>query len=165
MRLVSRAPHPALSDHPEFAAMLAVTLQRFHCTLAEIREDYWLGRAWRALSGDPDLRGRVARVGLGNVLLTGEAFAEAPIRVRDRAELRQRAIARLVADTAHTAERLGISVSFADEPILVAEGCVMSILAQTVSGDARWADLGAYRDDLSPVIVPVAMSAGAIVAA
>ena len=165
MFLVSRAPRPALSDHPEFPVMLAVTLQRYHCTLAEIREDYWLGRAWRALAGDPELKGRVARIGVGNVLLTGEDFSPASGRVRERAELRKYVLARLIADTAHTAGRLGLVVGFADEPVLVAEGCVMSILAQTVSGDSRWADLPAYRADMSPIIVPVAMTADAIVAA
>ena len=165
MFLVSRAPRPALSDHPEFPVMLAVTLQRFHCTLAEIREDYWLGRAWRALAGDPELKGRVARIGVGNVLLTGEEFAAASGRVRERAELRKYVLSRLIADTSHSAERLGIVVGFADEPIAVAEGCVISILAQTVAGDSRWADLSAYRSDLSPIIVPVAMTASATVAA
>lgn len=165
MFLVSRAPRPALSDHPEFAVMLALTLQRYHCTLAEIREDYWLGRAWRALAGDPELQGRVARVGVCNVLLMGDAFSEAPTVLRDRAALRRHALARLSADTAHTADRLGIRIEFADQPVVVAEGCVRSLLAQTVAGDSRWMDLSLYRDDLTPVVVPVAMSAGAIVAA
>jgi hypothetical protein len=43
--LTSRAPRPALAEHSAFALMLAVALERFGCTLGEVREDYRLGRA------------------------------------------------------------------------------------------------------------------------
>jgi hypothetical protein len=165
MILDSRAPHPALSDHPEFAMMLAVTLERFHCTLAELRQDYWMSRAWRALTGDPELEGRVARIGMGNVLVTGTHFRRLTASARLRDELRLHVQERLMADTAHTPEQLDLSIQFTDTPVEVAEGCVRSLLAQTVAADARWADLTAYRGDLSPVIVPVALTAEAVVAA
>ena len=163
--ITSRAPHPTLVDHPEFAMMLAVTLDRFHCTLAELRQDYWMSRAWRALIGDPELEGRVARIGMGNVLVTGVHYRRLTASARLRDELRQHVLERLMADTAHTAEQLDLSIQFTDAPIEVAEGCVRSLLAQTVAADPRWADLTLYRDDLTPVIVPVAMTAEAIVAA
>jgi len=163
--LASRAPHPALSEHPEFPMMLAVTLGRFHCTLAEIREDYWLGRAWRALSGDPSLHGRVARTGLGNVLITGPRFGPAPASAKECARWRRQVLCRLETDTHHTVESLGMSVRFADEQVDIAEGCMLSLLAQTVAGDARWADLDRYADDLAPVLVPVAFAVERVVAA
>lgn len=163
--LASRAPHPALSEHPEFAAMLAVTLGRFHCTLAEIREDYWLGRAWRALAGDPFLHGRVARTGLGNVLITGPRFGPAPADTKECARWRRHVLTRLEVDTAHTADSLGMAVRFADERVDTAEGCMLSLLAQTVAGDERWVDLDRYADDLAPVLVPVAFAIERVVAA
>jgi hypothetical protein len=164
-RLTSRAPQPALSEHPEFAVMLAVTLGRYHCTLAEIREDYWLGRAWRALAGDPVLHGRVARTGLGNVLITGPRFAAAPASTRECARWRRQVLRRLETDTVHSADRLGMTVRFAEERVDIAEGCMLSLLAQTVVGDERWADLDRYADDLAPVLVPVAFSVERVVAA
>lgn len=165
MQLPSRAPHPALSDHPEFAIMLAVTLDRYHCTLAELRQDYWLGRAWRALVGDPVLAGRVARLGLGHILLTGPGHTPLRMGPRDREGLRSYALERLMADTAHTAEQLDLAIEFADRRVEVADGCVLSILAQTIVGDPRWQDLRAYGGDLAPIVVPVAMASGATVAA
>ena len=162
--LASRAPHPSLSEHPEFAVMLAVTLGRFHCTLAEVREDYWLGRAWRALAGDPSLHRRVARTGLGNVLITGPHFGPAPA-TKECARWRRYVLRRLEADTLHTAYSLGMSVRFADEQVDVAEGCMLSLLAQTVSGEERWDDLDRYADDLAPVLVPVAFAVERVVAA
>jgi hypothetical protein len=163
--LPSRAPRPALSEHPEFALMLAVTLGRFHCTLAEIREDYWLGRAWRALAGDPSLHGRVARTGLGNVLITGPRFGPAPSASKECARWRRHVLHRLEVDTAHSADGLGMAVRFAEERVDIAEGCMLSLLAQTVAGDARWADLDRYVDDLAPVLVPVAFAVERVVAA
>ena len=163
--LTPRAPNPALAEHPEFALMLLATLERFHCTLAEVREDYWLGRAWRALTGDPALSGRVARVGVGGALIAGPGFGPAPQSHTERALLELRVADRLVVDTGHIAESLGIAVQFAEGPVKVAEGCVLSLLAQTVAYDARWHDLPLYAGDLSPVIVPVAYSVAASAAA
>ena len=163
--LASRAPRPALSEHPEFALMLAVTLRRYHCTLAEIREDYWLGRAWRALSGDPVLHGRVARTGLGNVLITGPRFGPAPSATKECARWRRHVLSRLATDTVRTAYSLGMAVRFAEERVDIAQGCMLSLLAQTVAGDDRWDDLDRYADDLAPVLVPVAFAVERVVAA
>ena len=162
--LVSRAPRPALSEHPEFAMMLAFTLERYRCTLAEIKEDYWLGRAWRALANDPELDGRVARVGVGHVLVTGP-HGSSISNGRERMRLRQSVLNRLEVDTGHTGYELGLSVRFADAPVEVAQGSILSLLSQTVAGDARWHDLTPYAADLSPVMLPVASTEEAFVAA
>ena len=162
---VSHAPHPALSDHPEFAMMLAVTMDRFRVTLEEVREDYWLGRGWRALAGDPSLAGHVARVGVGKVLLTGPEFAPAPGGAGDRARLERRVTSRLQLDTGHTAEALLMAFEWAEGAVTVGDGCMRSLLSQTVSDDARWMDLGPYAVDLGPVVVPVAYAIGSVVAA
>lgn len=162
---MSRAPRPALAQHPEFALMVAFTLERYHCTLAEIREDYWLGRAWRALATDPRLRHRVARMGVGNILITGPDFGAAPTNGRERSRWREMVEARLATDTGRSADELGLSIGFAEQPVPTALGCMLSLIAQTVSGDERWHDLPSYADDLLPVVVPVAFSSESIVAA
>lgn len=162
---MSRAPRPALAQHPEFALMVAFTLERYHCTLAEIREDYWLGRAWRALAGDPVLRKRVARFGVGNILVTGPDFGAAAPSGRERSRLRQLIEERLAVDTGRSADALGLSIQFAEQPVATAQGCTLSLIAQTVAGDERWDDLSRYADDLLPVVVPVAFSTESIVAA
>ena len=164
-RLFARAPHPALSEHAEFAMMLTVTMERYRVSLAEIREDYWLIRAWRALVGDPSLAGRVARIGVANLLITGARFGPAPVTPGARARLRRRAVARLRLDTGRTPDALGMAVQFADGPGTVGEIRVRSVLAQTVAGDPRWADLTPYAADLAPVLVSVAQAVGTIVAA
>lgn len=163
--LMSCAPQPALAEHPEFALMLARTLERFHCTLAEVREDYWTGRAWRALTHDRSLAGRVARVGVSGILVTGAEYGPVPQGPRDRDRWLMRVMSRLVVDTGRTAEALGLEVRFAENPVLVAPGSMLSLIAQTVAGDPRWKDLTPYAADLSPVLVPVACSAEAVVAA
>lgn len=163
--LTSCAPQPALAEHPEFALMLACTLERFHCTLAEVREDYWIGRAWRALTSDHMLSSRVARVGVGNILLTGSAFGSAPMSARDRDRWQMRVLSRLVVDTGRTAEALGLEVRFAEAPVQIARGSMLSLISQTVAGDSRWQDLSRFAADLSPVDVPVACSAESVAAA
>lgn len=160
-RLVSLAPRPALSDHPAFALMLLAALDRFRCTLGEVREDYWLNRAWRALAGDPQLAGRVARVGMGSVLITGAGYGPAPGSRAERAEARLHVLERLQVDTGHAPDQLGMAVVFAEEAVEVAQGRMHSLLAQAVQGDARFEGLGSYVDDLLPVAVPVAASARA----
>jgi hypothetical protein len=165
MTLVSRAPHPALSEHPEFALMLAATLDRYHCTLAEVREDYWLGRAWRALAGDPLLHGRVARLGVGSALVTGPHFGPVAGRADESDRWQRHVHQRLVVDTAHSADQLGIAVRLAEDPVEIAQGCLLSLIAQTIMGDLRWLDLEPYADDLAPVVVPVAYAVGRVVAA
>ncbi len=87
--LTSRAPRPVLSDHPEFALMLLATLQHFRCTLGEVREDYWMGRVWRALTGDPALQGRVALQGVSTILLTGAGYDVPPASAKEPAPLSQ----------------------------------------------------------------------------
>lgn len=161
--LTSNAPHPALADHPEFAMMLATVLDRYHCTLSEVRQDYWLGRAWRALTSDPALAGRVARIGIGNVLITGPRYGA--IDGRERRRWRLAVDTRIAVDTGRTADSLDLSVRFAEEPIEIAQGCMLSLLAQTVLDDERWMDLTPYADDLAPVVVPVAYSLEKTVAA
>lgn len=163
--LTPRGPRPALPEHPAFAFMVVATLERFHCTLGEVREDYWLGRAWRALTGDPALIGRVARVGVGSALLTGPGYRAAPASLRERARWRRRVQERIVADTGHTADALGMAVLFAEAPVDIAEACVRSLLAQAVEGDPRWDDLTSYAADLDAVVVPVAYTAEGVVAA
>jgi hypothetical protein len=163
--LTSCAPHPALAEHPEFALMLARTLERYHCTLAEVREDYWISRAWRALTADRSLSTRVARTGLCNILVTGPNYGSAPMSARDRDRWQMRVLSRLVVDTGRTAEALGLEVRFAETPVEIAGGSILSLISQTVAGDPRWQDLTPYAADLSPVQVPVACSAEAFVAA
>lgn len=145
--------------------MLACTLERFRCTLAEIREDYWLGRAWRALSTDPALKSRVARVGNGNILLTGPHFGPALPGNRERERWRARVLERLVVDTGRTAEGLDLEIRFAEDPIEITLGSMHSLIAQVVISDRRWHSLQPYAADLAPVMLPVACSAETIVAA
>ncbi len=163
--IVSRAPRPALSEHPEFAMMVAVALERFHCTLGEIREDYWLGRLWRALAGDPALAGRVARSGVAVVLLTGPRFGPGPDSALARELWRRYALERIRADTGHTADALGVALQWASQPVRARSAPVLSLLAQALLDDARWGDLTAYAGDLSAVDVPVADLAEGVVAA
>jgi hypothetical protein len=145
--------------------MVMCTLERYHCTIAEVREDYWLGRAWRALAYDPDLVTRVARVGVGNILITGPHFGAASPSGRERSHWRKRVIERLAIDTGRSADTLGLAVQFAEEPVGTAQGCILSLIAQTVLSSNRWDDLARYADDLQPVVVPVAFSTESIVAA
>ena len=163
--LTSRAPRPALAEHPAFAMMLQATLERYHCTLGEVREDYWLGRAWRALAGDVMLGGRVARFGVGSVLVTGPGFTAVPSRTRERDHWRLHVQERLLADTGRTPNGLGMVVRYAARDLVIAEACVRSLLAQTVVGNPRWDDLDAYAADLSVVVTPVACAAEGVVAA
>jgi hypothetical protein len=163
--LASRAPCPSLAEHPEFPLMLLATLERFHCTLAEVREDYWQGRVWRALAGDPALEGRVARVGVGNVLLTAPGRGPMSADRRERVRWRLHVHERLVADTGRASDVLGVAIECAEERIEVGEACVRSLLAQAIGHDPRWMDLSSYADDLAPVIFPVAYTVAGIVAA
>ena len=164
--LISLAPSPALADHPEFPLMLVCTLQRYRCTLAEVREDYWLGRAWRSLAGDPALKGRVARYGLCNILITGTDYGPAVPSGRERERWRDLVVERLAADTDHTLESLGLAVIFAERSVTIGEGCMLSLIAQTLAVEPkRWVDLHAFAHDLSPVVVPVAHAAVSFVAA
>lgn len=163
--VASQAPRPALAEHPGFLVMLLVAIERFHCTLGEVKEDYWLNRAWRALTGDPALRGRVARVATGSVVICGEGFGASPEDRRERATWRMRVQQRLLADTGRTAEELGMAIVYATAPITVAEGLMRSLLAQVVETDPRFEGMGRYAGDLMPVAVPVAQAAEAIAAA
>ena len=163
--LMSCAPHPALAEHPEFPLMLARTLERYHCTLAEVREDYWTGRAWRALTSDRTLAQRVARNGVGGILITGAEFGPLVQGARERDRWLMRVLSRLVIDTGRSADALGMEVRFAEERVEITRGSMLSLIAQTVAGDPRWQDLTPYAADLSPVQVPVAISAEAVVAA
>jgi len=152
--LTSRAPRLTLADHPEFPLMLAVALDRFHCTLGEIREDYWQLRIWRALSSDPELQGFVARQGLHTVLLTGRNGGPPPSAAeRERRELHARC--RIAADTRRLPEGWGLTLRWADGPLTIQTIAAQSLLAQVVSGDPRWMRLDDYRADLSPVMLPV----------
>ena len=161
----SRAPRPTLAEHPAFMVMLLVCIERFHCTLGEVKEDYWLNRAWRALSGDPALRGRVARVATGSVLICGADLGVAPESRRQRATWRMRVQQRLLADTGRTADELGMAIVFAAAPVTVAEGLMRSLLAQVVETDPRFEGMGRYAGDLEPVVVPVAQAAVVVAAA
>ncbi len=163
--LFSHAPRPALPEHPEFALMLAVALERYRCTLGEVREDYWLGRVWRALSGDPALQGRVARAGVSTVLLTGPDHGPAPADGRDRARWSLYVQDRIEADTGRTADALGVTVRWAERPVTVISAACTPLLAQTALADARWTNLGPYAGDLSAIQVPVAEAAEHTVAA
>lgn len=161
--LASRAPRPALSEHPGFALMLTVALERFHCTLAEIREDYWLGRIWRALAGDPVLAGRVARRGVTTVLLTGPECGPPPRQARERERWERHVAARIAADTGRPLEAWELLVRWSQAPIEVQPASVRSLLAQALEGDQRWGDLARYAADLAPVTFPVAVTADAAV--
>lgn len=154
--LPSLAPRPALPDHPEFPFMVQAALERWSCTIAELREDYWMGRAWRALVADPGLKGRVARVGLADVLVMGPRHGAAPADGTERTAWRMQIEERIMADTGHAAADLGITVRFAGEPVDLAYGRFLSLLARAVRGDRRWKDLEPYEDDLSAVLVPLA---------
>ncbi len=154
--LPSLAPHPALPEHPEFPFMVQAALERFGGTIAELREDYWWGRAWRALAGDPELKGRVARIGLADVLVMGPRHSAAPTDGTERMAWRMQIEERIMTDTGHAAADLGITVWFAEEPVELAFGRFVSLLARTVRGDRRWKDLDRYQDDLAAVLVPVA---------
>jgi hypothetical protein len=145
--------------------MVVCTLQRYRCTLMEVREDYWLGRAWRALSSDPVLKGRVARIGVGNILITGASHGPALPSGRERDRLHQLVHDRVMADTNHTLDSLGLAVLFAEQRATIGEGCMLSLIAQTVGRGSRWQDLRDYAHDLSPVVVPVAHAAESFVAA
>ena len=164
-RLVSLAPRPALAEHPAFLLMLQATLDRFHCTVGEVREDYWLGRAWRALTADPVLRDHVVRVATGSILVTGLRHGPAPLARRERALWRMRIQQRLLVDTGRTADQLGIAVVYAESAVGVTEGRMHSLLAQVVASDPRWDGLGPFAEDLAPVMVPVAAGAAAVAAA
>jgi hypothetical protein len=152
------APHaaPALHQHPEFPLMLLAALERFRCTLADVREDYWLLRTWRALAADPALAGRVARVGIGDVLLTAPGYGAMPADRRLRAHWCLHVHERLAVECGRATDLLRIGIGFAEEPVEVGEACVRSLLAQALVEDARWTDLGRYVLELDPVIVPVA---------
>ncbi len=154
--LSSLAPHPALPDHPEFPMMIQVALERFGCTIAELREDYWLGRAWRSLMGDPTLQGRVARVGMADVLVMGPRQGPAPLDGTERMAWRMQVEERIMTDTLHAAGDLGMSVRFASDPVDLAYGRFVSLLARAVRGDRRWHDLDRYEDDLTAVLIPLA---------
>ena len=145
--------------------MLACTLQRYRCTLAEVRQDYWLGRAWRALAGDPDLAGRVARLGFDHILLTGPGYGPMLPSAREREAWRQRVIDRLAADTGHDLDSLGLTIHFAESRVTIGEGCMLSLLAQTVARDPRWHQIDRFAADLEAVIVPVAHAAESSAAA
>jgi hypothetical protein len=163
--IASQAPRPSLAEHPGFMVMLLVAIERFHCTLGEVKEDYWLNRAWRALTGDPVLRGRVARVATGSVVICGEGFGPAPGDARERATWRMRVQQRLLADTGRTADELGMAIVYATAPVAVAEGLMRSLLAQVVETDPRFDGMGRYAGDLEPVVVPVAQAVEAVAAA
>jgi hypothetical protein len=163
--LGSRAPRPALSEHPAFPLMLVFALERFRCTLGEVREDYWLGRVWRALSGDPELAGRVARIGTGSVVITGQGFGAPPSDAREREAWRRYVERRVVADTGRPPLDWGVALGWSERPIEVKSVAVVSLLAQAVAGDERWGDLAPYARDLAPVIVPVACTVEGVVAA
>lgn len=163
--LVSRAPRPALPEHPEFVFMVQAAMERFHCTIGELREDYWLGRAWRALVADPTLAGRVARVGIADVLILGPRRGPAPGHPAERAAWARQIVERILVDTAHDPRRLGVSLRFAEEPVDVAEGCVVSLLAQAIRATPRWDDLDRFAGDLAPVVIPVAYAVPGVVAA
>ena len=163
--LASHAPRPALAEHPAFMLMLLATMERFRCTLGEVREDYWLNRAWRALTGDRTLRSRVVRVGMGSVLITGSDLGPAPEARRDRAAWRMRVQQRLLVDTGRTAEDFGMAIAYATGPVTVAEGRMHSLIAQAIGDDPGWDQLGGYLEDLTPVVVPVLCAAETVVAA
>jgi hypothetical protein len=154
-----------LPEHPEFIFMVQAALDRFHCTIGELREDYWLGRAWRALMADAAVQGRVARAGIADVLVLGPQRGPAPDHPAERAAWARRIVERIIADTAHDPRLLGVTLRFAEEPVEVAEGCVVSLLAQAVRVHPRWQNLGPWAADVEPVVIPVAYTASGVVAA
>jgi hypothetical protein len=162
--LSSRAPRPALADHPEFPLMLAATLGRFHCTLGEIREDYWQGRIWRALSEDPELEGRVARYGVSTVLLFGRDAGAPPASARERDRFERYVRCRITADTKRLPEGWGLTLCWAEGPAAIQTMTARSLLAQTVTGDSRWMNLEDYKADLSPILMPACSMEGVIAA-
>jgi len=162
--LSSRAPRPALADHPEFPLMLAATLGRFHCTLGEIREDYWQGRIWRALSEDPELESRVARHGVNTVLLFGRNGGSPPASVRERERFERYVRCRITADTKRLPEGWGLSMRWAEGPASIQTMSARSLLAQTIVDDPRWMDLHEYQADLSPILLPACSMEGVIAA-
>lgn len=163
--LTSRAPSPTLAEHPAFALMLAVTLEHFRCTLGEVREDYWLSRVWRALTGDPVLVGRVARSGVSVVALTGTGYGVPPASAHERRQWRLHVLDRIEADTGRTAQALGVAIRWAQGPVKVTAAPTVSLLAQVLIGDPRWGDLGSYAGDLGVIQVPVVYTAEGVVAA
>jgi hypothetical protein len=163
--LTPRLPRPALAEHPAFMLMLMVALERLHCTLGEVRDDYWLVRAWRAIGADPMLSGRVARVGLGHALLTGPAFGAAPASTQERQRWQRRLEQRVQTETGRLPDELGVEIRWAEAPVQVKPAAVRSLLAQVVEGDPRWEDLARYAADLTPVTVPVVIAAQATQAA
>jgi hypothetical protein len=165
MPLPPLCPRPALADHPEFAMMLAVALERFHCTLGEVREDYWNGRLWRALTQDPVLKGRVARGGVATVLLIGPDGGPPPGSEAERERWRLYTEERIIADLGRSALELEVGIKWAEGRLTVTTATVKSIIAQAVEGDPRWHDLGRYAGDLSAVVIPVASAVGAGIAA
>jgi len=160
--LTSRAPRPVLSDHPEFALMLLATLQHFRCTLGEVREDYWMGRVWRALTGDPALQGRVARQGVSTILLTGAGYDVPPASAKERDRWRLHVQQRVAADTGRSLRALGILLQWATGPVVVQRARVVSLIAQAVDRGPRWGDLAAWVGDLAPVVVPVVVAVGTL---
>lgn len=165
MPLAPLVPRPAIADHPAFPLMLLRTLERFHCSLGAVREDYWRVRVWRALTADEELVGRVARLGIGTVLLTGEDYGRAPATARERAHWRLRVEDRIAADTGRMADVLDVGFRWADGPVRVIHAPVTSLIAQTVAAGTCWDDLVRYAPDLAPVMVPVAQFVSRSVAA
>ncbi len=161
-------PHglrPSLSEHPAFLLMLAETLDRFHCTLCEVREVYWMNRMWRSLASDRGLDGRVARLGVSVLMLTGAGYGAAPPSRGERERWAERARRRILAGTGRTLDALVVSVRWAEGALTVATVPVQSLLAQVVSGDPKWGDLIPWAEDLCPVMVPVVCHAEAEAAA
>jgi hypothetical protein len=165
MALAPIVPRPAIADHPAFPLMLLRTLERFHCSLAVVREDYWRVRVWRALTADDELAGRVARLGVGTVLMTGQDFGPAPASARERAHWRLRVEDRIAADTGRMADMLDVGLQWAETPVRVVHAPVTSLIAQTIGGGTCWDDLARYTADLAPVRVPVAQFASHSIAA
>lgn len=140
--------------------MLLATLQHFRCTLGEVREDYWMGRVWRALTGDPALQGRVARQGVSTILLTGAGYDVPPASAKERDRWRLHVEERVVADTGRSLRALGILVQWATGPVVVQRARVVSLIAQAVDRGPRWGDLTAWVGDLAPVVAPVVVAVG-----
>jgi hypothetical protein len=163
--LAPLVPRPAIADHPAFPLMLLRTLERFHCSLAVVREDYWRVRVWRALTADAELAGRVARLGVGTVLLTGADYGRAPETARERAWWRLRVEDRIAADTGRMADVLDVGFQWAETAVRVVHAPVTSLIAQTVTGGTCWDDLPRYAADLAAVRVPVAQFVARSIAA
>ncbi len=163
--LTPRSPCPALSQHPAFLLMLLRAVERFHCTLGEVREDYWLGRVWRALADDGALVGRIAREGVATVVLTGPDHGPPPGGEAERARWRRHVEARIEADTGRPALAHGVAIRWAEGAVRVVEGTTVSLLAQVVMADARFDGLEPYAADLGTVRVPVVVAQDAVDAA